>query len=542
MRIYFFLILSFIINKYKIFNLNNKLSNKEKYEINGIYKISSFINGLYFSFDKYRLILSNKIRFFHIIKVRTNTYYIKSRLLNMFIGINEENNIILYNKTQTMEQTKLQWNIILINDNQFIIENKFNNKFIQINNTLIKCTNNLTQYKKTRNISDIDINCIFNYLKLFDIYINIDKDLKIIRREPIDLVIKYIDLCDVSLNRTGIKQIYKDKDNEELRYSIRSILENLPWIRKIFIIMPNNKVKYFKLKDIIKDKIIYIKDKDILGFDSANIYAFTFQLYRMEKFGLSKNFIYMEDDFFIGKLLKKSDFFYYDQINKKVLPFILTTNFYELNKTETLNEYNKLYKIKESIHPHSGIGWNFSLLNTEKFFIDRYNKTLINTKITHNAKGENIDDLKEIYSIIQNYQYINETLFSIERNILTLNQPHFVNLYQLNIKKKKVHSLSWKYIEIEKLKIANLYKFCFFVINTGGNHMPSKRQYNLQKILMNKRFPLKTKYEIEDNHNLQFACLVKIKPLIFVLKSFIIIILLKLDFSYLINIINYSKY
>ena len=169
--------------------------------------------------------------------------------------------------------------------------------------------------------------------------------------------------------------------------------------------MPNYKVKFFKSKDIINDKIIYIKDKDFLGFDSANIYAFTFQLYRMEKFGLTKNFIYMEDDFFIGKLLKKSDFFYYDQKKKKVLPFILTTNFYELNKTETLNEYDKLYKIKESIHPHSGIGWNFSLRSTEKFFIDKYNKTLINTKITHNAKGENIDDLKEIYSIIQNYQY-----------------------------------------------------------------------------------------------------------------------------------------
>ena len=284
---------------------------------------------------------------------------------------------------------------------------------------MIKCSNDLSKYRKNKNISDINENCIFNYLKLFDVCINSKNHLEIIKRQPIDLVIKYIDLSDLTLNRTGIHQIYKDKDNEELRYSIRSILTNLPWIRKIFIVLPNNKVRYLKSINNINDKIIYIKDKDILGFDSANIYAFTFQLYKMEKFGISKNFIYMEDDFFIGKLLKKSDFFYYDKNQNKVLPFILTTNFFEMNKSETLNKYNYIYNIKNSIHPHSGSGWNFSLINTEKFFIERYNQTLINTKITHNAISENIDDLKEIYSVIQNYKYtINSEIITYIKNFL----------------------------------------------------------------------------------------------------------------------------
>lgn len=52
----------------------------------------------------------------------------------------------------------------------------------------------------------------------------------------IDIVIKYIDLTDKSLNRIGIKQVYKDQDNQEIKYCIRSILYNLPWIRKIFIL------------------------------------------------------------------------------------------------------------------------------------------------------------------------------------------------------------------------------------------------------------------------------------------------------------------
>ena len=59
-------------------------------------------------------------------------------------------------------------------------------------------------------------------------------------------MIKYIDLKDSNLNRSGIIQIEKDFDNEELRYSIRSILSNIPWVRKIFIVMPNERIRYFK--------------------------------------------------------------------------------------------------------------------------------------------------------------------------------------------------------------------------------------------------------------------------------------------------------
>jgi hypothetical protein len=81
--------------------------------------------------------------------------------------------------------------------------------------------------------------------------------------------------------------------------------------------MPNERVKFLKSIEFIYDKIIFIKDKDILGFDSANIQSFLFNLHKMEKFGLSKNFIYMEDDYFIGKTLKKTDFIYYDKEKKR---------------------------------------------------------------------------------------------------------------------------------------------------------------------------------------------------------------------------------
>ena len=119
------------------------------------------------------------------------------------------------------------------------------------------------------------------------------------------LNIKYIDLNDEKLNRSGIKLISKDYENGEIKYCVRSILQNIPWIRKIFILMPNERVRFFKSPELINEKIIFVKDKDLLGYDSSNIHAFQFRLWKMKEFGMSDNFIAVDDDYFIGKPMNK---------------------------------------------------------------------------------------------------------------------------------------------------------------------------------------------------------------------------------------------
>ena len=301
--------------------------------------------------------------------------------------------------------------------------------------------------------------------------------------------------------------------------------------------MPNLKIKFFKSFQEIEDKIIYIKDSDLLGFDSANIFSFTFNLYKLEKFNVTKNFLYMEDDFFIGKSLKKKDFFYYDKDKKKVFPYILTKYFNEMNKTQIFEQYNKFFDIKDSINPHSRIGWWFSIYSTDKYFIEKYKPPVIDTLFTHNVIAKNLEDLKEIFKEIKNYEYINETLFSKERHILTLNQPHFYNIYQLNIKHKKVHSIPYKYIEIEYIKTKKKYlNLPLFVINTGGNHIPLNRQYKIQKKYMIKKYFYKTIYEIKEeniiNKKKKFAkyCYFFFKIIIILMHIKIFIILIYKNF------------
>ena len=400
--------------------------------------------------------------------------------------------IVLYSNIYKDNTNLNIWRLIKIKDNLFFIKSEYNQKYLIFNGTEIFFEN-----LDKNSVSEKSLNnkYVFRIIKLYEEIGKLNYDqIKMIENEPIDLFMKYIDLTDKNLKREGIKQIYKDFDNEELRYSLRSIDEYLPWIRKIFIVMPNEKVKFLKPYEQIKEKIVYVNDKEFLGYNSANIFAFSFNLHKMENFGISKNFIYMEDDYFIGKPLKKSDFFYYDYKENKIYPYVINTIFSEINKNKILSSHKKMYKKRKSIKPHSHVGWDFSIINTDKYFLERYNITTISAKFTHCAVAENLDDLKEIFHEIQDYKYINETLFSKTRHVLTLNQPEFVNLYQLNIKHRKVHQINNSYISIQKAELKKL-NIELFVLNTGGNHKPSQKNYINLKNVMKERFAKPTKYE-----------------------------------------------
>ena len=472
-------------------------------ELKGIFRIDSVSNGNSLTDENYRLqfdkIKEKTSQNFRITKNQNNLYYIENKSRNR-IAVNENGHVLMmYNPSDSVLKKTMEWNFFLLEDNKYVIQNDGNKKFLEINNNFFQCLNDLPQPIEEHK-TEISDNFKFSLLKLYEELTFTPEQKEIVDREPIDVVIKYIDLTDKTLNRTGIKQIQKDEDNEELRYSIRGILKYIPWIRKIFIVMPNEKVKYFKPYDEIKDKIVYVKDKDVLGYDSANIYAFTFNLFRLEKFGLSNNFIYFDDDFFVGKEIDKTEFFYYDEKEQRVVPCLLNGIFSELRRQETLANYWGVFKTKDTLAPQCFMAWILSLYSTQKFFIDYYqNVTLIKPVPTHNAISYNIQDLKEIYDlVVNNYEYANETLNSIERHVLTLQTQHFVDLYELNVKKRKVHTIPTNVIPMNLLKMGYMY-VKLFAINTGGDRVYTEEEYKNQRELMKKRFPDPTPYEIDEN-------------------------------------------
>ena len=507
-------------NSYYINNNNNKIEN-------AIYLIQDKNGTLSLEFKDIpffndKAFVKNKI--YDVSQVSDNYYYIsqrfdyKQKIYKNYLSIDSSNKLIINTLKYFQKKDYLLWKIIpKINvDNQFIyyIQNKKTKRFLELN------PNEKSQKLILGNITDIsklNENNEFKFIQLYKEVNNMNSNSSILENEPIDVLIKYIDLSDPNLNRKGIKQIPKDKDNDELKYCVRSILKNIPWIRKIFILMPNEKVKYFKSKDEISDKIVYVKDKDLIGFDSANNIVFLFNLYKMKQFGLSENFIYMDDDYFIGKPINKNEFFYEEK--GEVFPALITSDYYEMNKEEIQKKLNNILSYKNNLDAHSAKGFLARQARALLFMYDifgnddiRYNKKLIEPAFTHNAIPMKISDIKEIHDLVfDKYDKGKEMLSSKERSI---NDLQFQSLYMAYVKNKYdrktsiIHSECYELGEAGKIMRNKNEKIKLFVINTSSINY----RYILfirEKQILNKLFPERTIYEKGNNNELLFNIMIK---------------------------------
>ena len=425
---------------------------------------------------------------------------------NTFLGVEfDEENIInktklIMNKNQKEENNFSNiYYIEEIEANRYTIKSKLGCYLCEDNFNLICSIQPITNY------------CHFFILKIFsEVDKENEKDLALIEKEPIDVLIKYIDLSDPNLKREGIKQIAKDESNDELRYCLRSILQNIPWVRKIFILMPNARVSFLKPPELIKDKIVYVKDKDLIGFDSSNSHSFQFRLWMMKKFGMSDNFIVMDDDYFIGKPMNKSDFFYVQ--NGTVVPAIIATDYQVHTKKTFLKEYNYVKKNLAYSREQSSNFFMYTVYRTYIFFIDYFNSPIIVPYFTHNAIPANVKDLKEIYDLVYNSEFRNATLDSLYRHIDTLQFQTSVMVYTYNRYSRKVNLVKYSYIDLAKTFNGN-FKTQLFCINTGNNKEYQKINYQESKIVMNKLFPIPTQYEILNYTDIPFISFQLIKTL-----------------------------
>ena len=476
-------------------------------ELNGVYNIKSIDSMILkaafniINFSKRRIAMNRQFETFRIKRINSDSYIIESVFYEKILGVNEKDEINLFNKDKNH-----YWNIIKIKENEYLIQNNNTKKFLEKKqfNVYVKCSIILEEIP--RNSSNISNTLKFSFFKLYDEPQLKPEYIEFIEKEPVDVLIKYIDLTDKTLNREGIHQIPKDKDHEELRYCVRSVLENIPWIRKIFILMPNEKVSYFKPIEEIKDKIVYVKDKDLMGYDTANSYAFQFVLFNMSKFGLSENFILMDDDYFIGRPINKTKFFYYDEELKKVLPNIVSDQFSELSR-QTINK-KSIFDKPDSIDPHTADGWEFHSYLTEKLLIDNLKPPLVQACFTHTAISLNVNDIKEIYEFIKNkFEYFNISLYSKTRPLYCLQSQTLFNNYLLNAKKRKVNPIPRLFLDLkditkdEKRALEKL-NIELFVINTSGELKYSQNEFEFEKYILEQKYNKPTPYEIISDNSI----------------------------------------
>ncbi len=127
-------------------------------------------------------------------------------------------------------------------------------------------------------------------------------------------------------------------DNEELKYSFRSLEKYAPWIRHIYLITDNQTPKWLKKhpKVTIVDHTD-IMDKDILP--TFNSEVIDYHIHKIK--GLADHFILINDDMFFGRPVYKSLFFTKEGTPIKYLRKIARRKLYETSTGMFFDIYKK---------------------------------------------------------------------------------------------------------------------------------------------------------------------------------------------------------
>ncbi|MGV9319936.1 stealth family protein [Streptomyces sp. NPDC003660] len=138
-------------------------------------------------------------------------------------------------------------------------------------------------------------------------------------RFPIDAVYTWVDGSDPAWLRRraahGDKGYHAESANaaryisrDELRYSLRALAQNAPWIRRVHLVTDQQRPAWL---DDSHPRITVVDHSEIFDDPSAlptfNSHAIESRLHHIK--GLSEHFLYFNDDMFLGRPVTPQDFF-----------------------------------------------------------------------------------------------------------------------------------------------------------------------------------------------------------------------------------------
>nr|WP_236070871.1 stealth family protein [Streptomyces polyasparticus] len=143
---------------------------------------------------------------------------------------------------------------------------------------------------------------------------------------PIDVVYTWVDGRDPEWLRRRADcagQAYHEESanaaryvsRDELRYSLRSLRQNAPWLRTVYLVTDDQVPAWL---DTDAPRFRVLSHKEIFGDPSVlptfNSHAIESQLHHID--GLSEHFLYLNDDVFLGRLTSPQDFFLANGLTK----------------------------------------------------------------------------------------------------------------------------------------------------------------------------------------------------------------------------------
>lgn len=148
-------------------------------------------------------------------------------------------------------------------------------------------------------------------------------------------------------------------DNEELRYSLRSLEMYAPWINHVYIVTDRQIPKWLNTdyeKVSVVDHSEIIPKELIPCFSSDNI-----ERYIANISGLAEHFIYSNDDCFFGRSITPEFFF-----NEKGRPKVYIKYYEKFHDIKNEDDFKKKYQVVAT--------WMKSNMNSWKLLYDKYKK------------------------------------------------------------------------------------------------------------------------------------------------------------------------
>jgi hypothetical protein len=147
---------------------------------------------------------------------------------------------------------------------------------------------------------------------------------QIAESRPVDVVYTWVNHADPAwqaLYRTALggagtprnavsidaENIARFHNKDELRYSLRSVAQNLPWVRRIHVFTNCARPAWLKQDD---PRVVWVRHEEVMApehLPSFNSHVIESYLHRIPD--LAEHFLYLNDDFFVMRPLGKEHFF-----------------------------------------------------------------------------------------------------------------------------------------------------------------------------------------------------------------------------------------
>lgn len=331
----------------------------------------------------------------------------------------------------------------------------------------------------------------------------------------IDIVYTWVDGSDPDWRNRKLKRAkevgnilpdsnfdFRFMDNDELKYSLRSVEKFAPWVNNIFIVTDNQIPGWLDTShpkiNIVDHSEIFSDKKKLPTFSARGIES---QIHHIKN--LQEHFIYFNDDMFLGNFCTPEYFF-----TKNGLPRIFVS---EIIPIPNRKAFDISLRPENKRNNHQ-----YAIVNTRKLIKEKFNKSVY-SNIRHGIKPL----LKSVLAQLEDI--FNEKITNTSSNSFRTNDDilmfHLFNYYAIikklgktkyvktvDTKKKLLHQLTAHYNKftfgyinlhekdvdehLSKMKEEKPFTFC---LNQTEN-TPEKNLIKIKNFLKD-YFPLKSSFE-----------------------------------------------